>query len=222
VNRSAVEGSGFKNRRVVEEIPVVVEAKIRPRRPGSVLHELELGNFPAKLYGVAVKHLGRNILEVDRPLVEDAAGDSAQILGARIGRSDIVAVTVIADVGRLRQTQRNIRVVLQFVPAPAGPVHPHFVQQRRREGVVPKRGFGLVHGIMAERVGRTIAVVRELGHRNFIDIEGNQVLAGGIEVQTPVELLVRLSVRAGNVVTCNIGNVCQIAGTAGTVATQAN
>src|SRR5271157_4857028 len=50
VCRNAVCGikrATFDARRIVEEVPIVVKSPVWPRGPGGVLHEMQLGDFPA-------------------------------------------------------------------------------------------------------------------------------------------------------------------------------
>src|SRR5208282_5811292 len=127
---SRIERTVFLLRSVVEKVPHVEEVVVWHAATGTVVQVKETREVTAKLNRVASDDLRGHILEAVRPLIKDAAD-------VRSKRTHADAADFTDAIGR--KANRRLRIGANFIPAPSGGIHAKFVEQSRREGVVPDR-----------------------------------------------------------------------------------
>src|SRR5260370_5279851 len=146
-----MEATPSVRRRCFEEVPRVEEVVAWHAATGAVVQIEQAGDFTAKLNGVGAVNLGGDILEAVSPLIQDAA----DIRSKRIWRT--YTAKIINEVRR--EANRRLGVGADLISAPSASLHASFVEEGRREGVVPdgrKRFIDL--RVMEEVVGSSPAV----------------------------------------------------------------
>src|ERR1017187_8146374 len=145
----------FVMRRPVAEVPDVEEVVPGHAATGTVLQVKEAREFTAKLNGVVSDNLGGHILVAVSPLIQDAA----DIRSKRIWRTDAAdAINVVGG-----KSNRRLRVGSDLIPVPSGAIEASFVEEGRRERVVPDSGKRLIDLLVMEVVVGTGPAVKEIG-----------------------------------------------------------
>ena len=166
-------------RGVVEEVPHVKEVVAGYAAADTLVQVEQTGRFPAELNGVASDDLGSHIFIAVGPLIQNAADIGPE--GLRIDAADLSNA-----VGG--KSNRRLRVVRDFIPAPPSGIGAKLVEEGRREGVVPDDGERIVDLTMMEDVVGTVAVVVVSGQRNPVNGKANAVFTGDIGIKAAVVL----------------------------------
>src|ERR1700733_13920811 len=193
--------------RIVEEVPNVEKGIVWHTATRTLLEVEQSRNFTAKLDGVVSDNLGGHILVSVSPLVQDAADIRSKL-------TDVCAVGEAADLsnGIGGKSNRRLRIVGDFIPAPSRSVYPKFVEEAGREGVVPERRVGVVDLLVMEQVvvaGGAVQGSRRLW--NPVDGKGDAIGGVEIRIRAAVVLLLRVSGVAGGDVVRNVGDAVEAA-----------
>src|SRR5208282_4553150 len=117
-----------------------------------------------------------------------------------------------------RKANRRLRIGANFIPAPSGGIHAKFVEQSRREGVVPDRRKRIIDLRVMEEVVLARRPVKETVRLwNPVDREGDTIICGDICVDAAVVLLFRIGGRAGGYVVRNVRHRTQAAANTGAI-----
>ncbi len=105
---------------IVKKIPDIEKSIMRYAATSTVLQVKEVGDFRAKLNGVAPINPGSYVLERVSPLVQNAADVRAK----RIERNAAGLFEIV-----LGESDRRLRVGSDLIPAPPGGIHAKFVEE---------------------------------------------------------------------------------------------
>ena len=146
----------FALRRIVEKVPHIVEVVGWHAAAGTVLQIIEARAVTPKLNGVASVNLGGHVLDAVRPLIQDAADIRSKGFYVRVA-----AEAANLKNGVRRKSNRRLRVGRNLVPVPSGGIRAGFVEETRRDGVVPDCGECLIDLRVMEEVVLTGGTVQE-------------------------------------------------------------
>src|SRR5439155_10670966 len=123
-----VEGTVFSMRRVVEEVPNVVEVVIGTRRIGWIVEVVKTGELATEFDRVVCLHLSGYIFVGVGPLIEVGGARKSKGLEGIGGVSGVEAADGVD--GILGQAEGGLGVARYFVKTPARGVGSCLVEQR--------------------------------------------------------------------------------------------
>ena len=199
----------FRLRRIIHEIPEIVEGEVR--RPDRIVQIIETGKVKAELHCLRVQNFGGNVLVAVGPLVQMARRRHAKLPQTNAANLPRSAGCVGGKQAALGQPEGSLRVGSEFVIAPARSVGASFVQEGRREGMVPDDRKGIVDLRVVEELITQAAVMRGRARGNPVNREAGVVLARhvGIEASAPL-----FEIAAGRVADAVLGNIRNVGETA--------
>src|SRR5208283_1608181 len=109
------------------------------------------------------------------------------------------------------QPNRRLRIGSDFIPVPSGAVEPSFVEEGRREGVVPDSRVRFVDlAVMKEVVSASGAVqeVGRLGHP--VDSKCDAIYVAEIGIDTAVVLILRVVASTGGYIVGNVSRGAKV------------
>src|SRR5438045_2679248 len=117
-------------RRIVQEIPYVEEIVTRHTATSTFLQVKQPRNVSAKLDLVSSVNLRGHVFHAVSPLVQNAAHAGPK--GTKRDASGLVNII-------RGESDRRLRIGVEFIAAPSRSVDSELVQEVRRKGVIPDR-----------------------------------------------------------------------------------